>query len=183
MSENVYTTVASSMVAHTGILTARLAPFAIGAQRRVLSVTPPAGPSSADGTLSRQSMVLASETEQVMCGWVDFVEGSAEVRDWGSVKRAYEARFKTPFDVREDEYRTFLQKVLEVLRELKVRVEVTGDAAAAYATTDPATLVDGRIQLVTVPADRPSKGVLGTFVLAIGVLLFVVMTVAYFLFI
>jgi hypothetical protein len=142
MSQNVYTTVASSMLMHTEILTSRLANVPIGLSRRVLKIPPPAGPSSNGGAQARQSLMLSSEGEQPVCGWVDFAAAVAEVRDYESTRTAYEARYRKGFDVNEAEYRVWLQKLLAVLKELGVRCGVTGDPVA-YAPTDPATSESG----------------------------------------
>jgi hypothetical protein len=137
MAPNVYTTVASSMVVHADIVTSRLAPLALGPNKRVLHITPPTGPSSGGGELARQPLTLSSGSEQPVCGWVDFVSATAEVRDFATTKSGYEARYKKPFDVGEEEYRVWLQKLLSVLQELSVRASVTGNEFS-YAPTDPA---------------------------------------------
>lgn len=137
MAQNVYTSVANSMVAQSQILTARLATMPLGPNKRVLQVAELTGPSTGGGALSRQSMMLGGGGEQPVCGWVDFAAASAEARDFLSMKKSYEQRFRKPFDLNELEYREWLQKLLMVLKELGVQCDVTGDDAAA-TVTEPA---------------------------------------------
>ena len=137
MSQNVYTAVTSSLLMHTEILASRLATVPLGMSKRVLLISELSGPSSNGGALARQSLMLNGAGEQLVCGWVDFAAAVAEVRDYGTAKKAYEARYRKPFDVQEAEYRGWLQKLLLVLKELGVRCDVTGDEVAS-AVTDPA---------------------------------------------
>lgn len=137
MAQNVYTSVANSMVAKSQILSARLATSPLGEGNRALQIAELGGPSTAGGVLSRQSMMLSASGEQPVCGWVDFAATSAEVRDFQSMKKSYEQRFRKPFDVQELEYREWLQKLLAAFKELGVRCDVTGDEAAA-SVTEPA---------------------------------------------
>ena len=168
MSQNVYTTVASSMLMHTEILTSRLANVPIGLSRRVLKIPPPAGPSSNGGAQARQSLMLSSEGEQPVCGWVDFAAAVAEVRDYDSTKTAYEARYRKAFDVNEAEYRVWLQKLLAVLKELGVRCDITGDPVA-YAPTDPATSRPGEAESEPDDPYRVHKVVGVLLVAALGI--------------
>ena len=137
MAQNVYTSVASAGVVHAQIITGRLAKLPLGPSKRVLHLAELTGPSTAGGALSRQSMMLSSEGEQPVCGWVDFAASAAEVRDFISIKKGYELRFRKPFDVEELEYREWLQKLLSVFKELGVVCDVTGDEVAS-AVTEPA---------------------------------------------
>lgn len=174
MSENLYTTVASSMAANTDIVNARMAPVPVGQRRRVVQLTAPGGPSSEKGQLTRQPLVLKSDDEQLACGFVDFVNARAELKDFEALRSGYEARYKRPLDVREDEYRALLQKLQEVLRELQVRAQVVGSDAAAYAPTDPATLVGRASPGRAVPSALPFVLVVGLLVLLVfGALFFV----------
>lgn len=134
--QNVYTSVANSMITSTEVITTRMAKDPVGLSRRVLKITAPSGPSSNGGELARQSLTLSSGTEAPVCGWVDFVASVAEVRDYVSTKRAYEARYRTAFDVNEGEYRNFCTKLISALRDLSVKATVVGDDAN-YAPTDP----------------------------------------------
>jgi hypothetical protein len=143
MSNNVYTTVASSMVVSTGILNNKLSQLRVGTSRRVLKTMPPAGPSSGGGELSRQSLTLDNGAEATVCGWVDFVSKQSEVRDFETAQRAYEARYRVPFDVRESEHRNWADQLIKALKELGVRAAITGEASN-YAPTDPA--VGGRAE-------------------------------------
>ena len=138
MAQNVYTQVASSMVMLTEIVTGRLSGTPIGLSKRVLTITPPAGPSSNAGALARQPLMLSNGAEQTVCGWVDFAAAVAEVRDFAASKAGYEARYRKTFDVNEAAYRVWLQKLFAVFTELGVRATVTGEAES-YAPTDPAT--------------------------------------------
>ncbi len=124
------------MLLHTQILSGRMASLALGDSKRVLQIAELTGPSSNNGALARQSLMLSGGGEQPVCGWVDFAAAVAEVRDYASMKKGYELRFRRPFDVREVEYREWLQKMLLVLKELGVRVDITGDEVA-YAVTEP----------------------------------------------
>lgn len=137
VSQNLYTSVASSMVMHTQIVTGRLAKVPVGGSKRVLQISELTGPSSNGGELARQSLMLSGGGEQPVCGWVDFAAAVAEVRDYPTMKAGYETRFRKTFDVLEPEYRGFLQKLLLVFKELGVRCEVTGDEVAS-AVTEPA---------------------------------------------
>ena len=168
MPDSPYTAVASSMVANTDIVTARMAPLKLGPTQRTLSLTAPVGPSSEKGQLARQSMVLGAGAEALVCGWVDFVAGRAEVKDHRTLQQAFEARYRRPFDVREDEYRAFLQKLQDVLRELQVRAQVVGQDEVAYAPTDPATLPGQPLQGAPrgAPSALPFLLLLGALVVA-----------------
>ena len=137
MAQNVYTSVASAGVVHAQIVTGRLASLKLGDTKRVLQLAELSGPSTAGGALSRQSMMLSGGGEQPVCGWVDFAAAAAEVRDFISLKKGYEQRFRKPFDVQELEYREWLQKLLAVFKELGVQCDVTGDEVAS-AVTEPA---------------------------------------------
>ena len=142
MSQNGCTTVTSSLLMHTEILTSRLATVPLGMSKRVLAISELLGPSSNGGALARQSLMLNGGGEQLVCGWVDFAAAVAEVRDFATVNKAYETRFRKPFDVQEAEYRGWLQKLLLVLKELGLRCDVTGDEFAS-AVTDPAVTRPG----------------------------------------
>lgn len=126
------------MLVQTQILSGRMASVTLGDSKRVLQIAELTGPSSNGGALARQSLMLSGAGEQPVCGWVDFAAAVAEVRDYASMKKSYELRFRRPFDVREVEYRGWLQKMLAVLKELGVRVDITGDEVA-YAITEPGT--------------------------------------------
>ncbi|MFO0595608.1 MAG: hypothetical protein U0228_09895 [Myxococcaceae bacterium] len=154
---NVYTSVASSMVSNTEILTAKLAKEPLGTARRVLKVTAPVGPSSSQGALSRQSLTLSANGQDPVCGWVDFVAQAGEVKDYFATGAAFEARYRTPFDVTEAEYRNWSAKLLAALRELGVKAVVVGDDAH-YAPTDPAVARRGTnsgVAPATEEADEP----------------------------
>lgn len=135
MSQNVYTSVASSMLLHTEILTSRLAKVPVGRSRRVLQIADLSGPSTNGGALARQSLMLTGAGEQPVCGWVDFAAAVAEVRDYATTKAGYESRYRKTFDVTDAEYRGWLQTVQAVFKELEVRCTVTGDAVS-YGATD-----------------------------------------------
>lgn len=130
------TTMTSSMLVMNNVLTERMGQVPVGSSRRVLKVTAPIGPSSGGGELARQSLVLATRTEEPVCGWVDFIALVAEVRDFETSKLAYEGRYRTTFDVSEAEYRVFLSNIQSVLNELGVRTQVVGNSEN-YAPTDP----------------------------------------------
>lgn len=136
MAQNLYTSVANSMITSTEVINTRMAKDPVGMSRRLLKVTALAGPSSGGGELSRQSLTLSSGNEAPVCGWVDFVGNVAEIRDYASTKRAYEARYRTAFDVNEGEYRNLCSRLMTALRDLSVRGAVVGDDAN-YAVTDP----------------------------------------------
>jgi hypothetical protein len=172
MTQNVYTSVANSMVVHAQIVTGRMATLPLGDAKRVLLLAELSGPSTSGGVHARQSMMLAGGGEQPVCGWVDFSTTSAEVRDFVSLKKSYEQRFRKPIDVREVEYREWLQKLLMVFKELGVRCDVTGDEFAS-AATDPAFSRPG-VELSGAEPDRSSLApVFIAGALAIGGLLVV----------
>lgn len=130
------TTLTSSMLVMNEVLTERMSKMPVGSSRRVLKVTAPVGPSSGGGELARQSLLLATRTEEPVCGWADFVALTAELKDWETTKQGYEARYRSTFDVSEAEYRVFLANVQAVLNELGVRTQVVG-SSDNYAPTDP----------------------------------------------
>ena len=136
MSQNLYTSVASSMLLHSNILTSRMANVPLGRSKRVLQISELSGPSSNAGALARQSLMLAGGGEQPVCGWVDFSAAVAEVRDFATTKAGYESRYRKTFDLTEDEYRGWLQKVQAIFKELEVRCTITGDDAISYGATD-----------------------------------------------
>ena len=146
MSQNVYTTVASSMLLHTEILTSRLAKVPVGRSKRVLQIADLPGPSTAGGALARQSLMLSGAGEQPVCGWVDFAAAVAEVKDYATTKAGYESRYRKSFDVTAAEYGAWLERMQAVFKELEVRFTLTGDPAssAASAATDssPAHVAD-----------------------------------------
>ena len=177
MSQNVYTSVASSMLLHTEILTSRLAKVPVGRSRRVLQIADLAGPSTNGGALARQSLMLTGGGEQPVCGWVDFAAAVAEVRDYATTKAGYESRYRKTFDVTDAEYRVWLQTVQAVFKELEVRCTVTGDAVSYGATDANHAHEPGE------PEEEATAGSHSALWIAIGLgLTFVAGAVALFLF-
>lgn len=167
----------SSMLVMAEVLTERMSKQPVGGSRRVLKVTEPLGPSSGGGELARQSLVLATRTEAPVCGWVDFIALVAELRDWDTTRQASEGRYRTTFDVTENEYRVFLRNTQEVLTELGVRSQVVGNSDN-YAPTNPSmgNTQPGRM-LMTGPVRSSALPVLLAVLLLLGMA-----TVALFLF-
>ena len=104
------------MVSNTEILTAKLAKEPLGTARH------------AEGHRARRpqlepgralAAVAHPERQQAgpVCGWVDFVAQAGEVKDYFATGAAFEARYRTPFDVTEAEYRNWSAKLLAALRE------------------------------------------------------------------
>lgn len=149
------TTLTSSMLVMNEVLTERMSKVPVGGSRRTVKVTAPIGPSSGGGELARQSLVLATRTEEPVCGWVDFIALVAEVRDWETCKLAYEGRYRTTFDVSESEYRVFLSNIQAVLNELGVRTQVVGNSEN-YAPTDPSMGNTSPARMVMSGAQRSS---------------------------
>lgn len=157
------------MLVMNEVLTERMGKTPVGASRRVLKVTAPIGPSSGGGELARQSLVLATRTEEPVCGWVDFIALVAEVKDWETTKLAYEGRYRTTFDVSESEYRVFLSNVQSVLNELGVRTQIVG-SSDNYAPTDPSMGNTAPARMVMSGAQRTSivPVLVGVLVVLIG---------------
>lgn len=149
------TTLTSSMLVMNNVLTERMSKHPVGGSRRQLKVTAPLGPSSGGGELARQSLVLATRTEEPVCGWVDFIALTAEVKDWETTKLAYEGRYRLDFDVNEGEYRVFLTNLQGVLNELGVRTQVVGNSDN-YAPTDPSMGNTAPARMVMSGAQRSS---------------------------
>ena len=179
MSQNVYTSVASSMLLHSNILTSRMANVPLGGSKRVLQISELSGPSTNAGALARQSLMLGGRGEQPVCGWVDFSAAVAEVRDFATTKAGYESRYRKPFDITEAEYRGWLDKVQAIFKELDVRCTITGDDAVSYGATDssPAHVVSDDAQ------SSPERSTSSSFLLiAVGLgLTFVALAVIFFL--
>ncbi len=136
MSQNVYTTVASSSLLQTELLASRLAKFPVGGSKRVLQVAELSGPSTNAGAVARQSLMLAGGGEQPVCGWVDFAAGASELRDYETTKAGYESRYRKTFDVTEPDYRAWLHRLQAVFKELEVRCTISGGDAVSYGATD-----------------------------------------------
>lgn len=149
------TTLTSSMLVMNNVLTERMSKVPVGGSRRTLKVTAPLGPSSGGGELARQSLVLATRTEEPVCGWVDFIALNAEVKDWETTKLAYEGRYRLDFDVTEPEYRTFISNLQSVLNELGVRTQIVGNSDN-YAPTDPSMGNTAPARMVMSGAQRTS---------------------------
>ncbi|MGV3622611.1 MAG: hypothetical protein ACO1OB_17465 [Archangium sp.] len=163
------TTLTSSMLVMNNVLTDRMSKNPVGSSRRTLKVTAPLGPSSGGGELARQSLVLSTRTEEPVCGWVDFIGLTAELRDWETTKLAYEGRYRLDFDVTEPEYRAFLSNVLGILGELGVRAQVVGNSEN-YAPTDPSmgNTAPARMVLSGSQRSSPLPVLLGVLLALIG---------------
>jgi hypothetical protein len=76
----------------------------MGESKRFLTVQPPAGPSTSGGTQSRQALMMDVGNEHPVCGFVDFVNAEAEVKDSVCARQAFELRHPHPLDVSEAGY-------------------------------------------------------------------------------
>lgn len=91
------------------------------AQRRVLRVTEPDGPSTDGGLKARQSIILVPEGAEtsagaVLCGFIDVSRRSAELRPYATVSQQHQSRFGAPLDISKLEYERCIQEVHEFLR-------------------------------------------------------------------
>jgi hypothetical protein len=123
-----YTTFANSSVMLGQALMKKMAHFPLGESKRLLTVQPPAGPSTSGGTQSRQALMMEGGNEHPVCGFVDFVNAEAEVKDFVSARQAFELRYHHPFDVSEAEYVAWTAHLQASLLEFKLnRFQVTTD--------------------------------------------------------
>jgi hypothetical protein len=134
MAATPYTTVAGTVAMNTGLLTSRLSGVKVGSQGRVLKVQEPSGPSTQGGRNARQALMLSAGAESPVIGWVDFGQGTGEVKNYESVLQAWSARYARPFDVTRENYADFRAELLAQLKALKV--QVSSDAAESLEVTD-----------------------------------------------
>jgi hypothetical protein len=128
MAQHLMTQFASSSSMMSGVLARRMLEFPLGESKRVLAVQQPSGPSTSGGAQSRMALILEANQEQPVCGFVDFVNMEAQVKDFTSARQSYELRYRRPFDVNQDEYDVWLGKLKSAMADLKVtKFSITQD--------------------------------------------------------
>jgi hypothetical protein len=97
--------------------------------RRVLRISEPDGPSTDGGRKARQSIMLAPEEGNpggtIVCGWVDVVRRTAELKTHSILGSTYQERYGVAFDLSRGEYQRVLDALLDFLRGLEIETRVT----------------------------------------------------------
>ncbi len=157
MGQAPYTTYASSVVMLAGIVTSRLNKKPIGKKRpRLLALQPPAGPSTQGGRAARQALMLVADRESAVCGWVDFVEQSWDLKNYDAMASRYLARFGNEFDLTRLEYEAFIKNLTAVFKELKLK-QAVGEADPSFETTEEnAVTGSGVVLYPPVPTGVPT---------------------------
>lgn len=94
---------------------------------RYVRVREPDGPSTDGGRKARQAIVLCAERDagpDLMCGFVDVVKRTAELRSYAMVKQSFESRFNRELDITRGEYNRFLEALQAFLRVQSIETRV-----------------------------------------------------------
>ena len=161
MSQAPYTTYASSVVMLAGIVTSRMNKKPIGTKRpRLLALQAPPGPSTQGGRAARQALMLVADSETAVCGWVDFVEQSWDLKNYDAMAARYQARFAKELDLTRAEYDSFAKNLALVFKELKLKQAVGVDDPSVETTEEHAVTGSGVVLYPPVPTALPTGVVL-----------------------
>ncbi len=110
---------------------------------RFVKVREPDGPSTDGGRKARQSVLLSTGKEDdpdILCGFIDVVKRTAELRTYPVVKSAWDGRFQQELDLSRGEYQRFLDQMLEYLRiqEFVPHLVHSPRSTSAVAAAQPA---------------------------------------------
>ena len=92
------------------------------ARPRRLKLQQPDGPSTAGGKLARQSLVLVPDDDgsNLVVGFIDATQKTAELRSFKTVSQQFSARFKAKIDMTQQEYEDLLADLRSFLKIQKI---------------------------------------------------------------
>lgn len=109
--------------------------------KRRLKLMEPDGPSTAGGRQARQSLVLVPDEEEagnIVIGFIDVVQKTAEIRSYDAVSNQYAARYKKRFDLDREAFDLLVAELGGFLKIQKIEHRVVQSAPIPKKPAPPA---------------------------------------------